>query len=415
MFNNLFRREVLQNKRHRLEGAISLVQPPVFKMLTLLIIAIVIITLCFLATGNYTRKERVTGVIEPNTGLLRLQASQTGVISEVLVKEGEFVKAGQTILRIASSKHSKQSLELNQALLNQYNFQLQNLESQLSQQRRQDNINLLELEQQKRSAIARLGELKSQSGTFDIRLQLNQKMVDQISTLKGSGYISELELQRQKDTLLSLKQQASNIKSEWLTLTNQIEQLQSQLDKLPLEQSQRWSQLESQKADLQIQLFSVEQQRMGELRAPKSGVVSGLLVKGVNNVTQGQNLLTVLPEHSEMQAIIYVPTSAFGFIQSGQVTHLRYHAFPYERFGVFDGRVKEVSSSVILPEETSTPGIITEPAYRVVVTLNKQTIRAYGKAISLRAGMMLDADIVIEERSLLRWLFDPIFSIKGQL
>lgn len=412
---NLFRKEVLENKRHRLEGAISLVQPPVFKTLTFLIIVIVIISLCFLAIGKYSRKERVNGVVEPNTGLLRLQAPQAGVVSEVLVKEGEFVKAGQTILRIASAKHSKQNLELNQALLNQYNFQLKNLESQLLQQKQQDNLELLELEQQKRNAIERLAELDSQSETFDTRLQLNQQIVDQISTLKGSGFISELELQRQKDTLLSLKQQASNIKSERLTLTNQIKQFQSQLDKLPLEQSQRWSQLESQKADLQIQLSSVEQQRLGELRAPKSGLVSGLLVKTGINVAQGQSLLTVLPENSEMQAILYVPTSAFGFIQVGQVARLRYHAFPYERFGVFNGTIKEVSSSVILPEETSTPGIISQPAYRVVVTLNEQTIQAYGKVITLRAGMMLDADIVIEERSLLRWLFDPVFSIKGQL
>ncbi len=412
---NLFRKEVLENKRHRLEGAISLIQPPVFKNLTFLIISIVLISLFFLAVGNYTRKERVIGVIEPNSGLLRLQAPQTGIISEVLVKEGEFIKAGQTILRIASAKHSKQSLELNQALLNQYNFLLRNLASQLLKQKRQDNLELLELEDQKHSVIARLAELDSQSETFDTRLKLNQKMVDQISTLKGSGYISELELQRQKDTLLSLRQQASNIKSERLMLTNQIKQLQSKLNKLPLEQSQKRSQLESQRADLQIQLSSVEQQRMGELRAPKSGVVSGLLVNGGENVTEGQGLLTVLPEYSEMQAIIYVPTSAFGFIESGQVTHLRYHAFPYEKFGVFEGKIKEVSNSVILPEETSTPGIITKPAYRVVVTLSKQTIQAYGKAIELRAGMMLDADIVIEERSLLRWLFDPIFSIKGRL
>ncbi|NMR27245.1 HlyD family efflux transporter periplasmic adaptor subunit [Pseudoalteromonas sp. NEC-BIFX-2020_015] len=412
---NLFRKEVLENKRHHLEGAISLVQPPVFKKLTFLIIIIVIISLCFLAIGKYTRKERVNGVIEPNTGLLRLQAPQTGIISEVLVREGELVKTGQTILRIASAKHSKQGLELNQALLNQYSIQLQNLESQLVQQKSQDELDGLELEEQKRNAIARLAELDSQSKTFNMRLQLNEQMINQISTLKGSGYISELELQRQKDTLLSLKQQASNIKSERLTLTNQIKQLQSQLEKLPLEQSQRWSQLESQKADLKIQLSSIEQQRMGELRAPKSGVVSGLLVNAGKNVTQGQSLLTVLPENSEMQAIIYVPTSAFGFIEAGQIARLRYHAFPYERFGVFAGTIKEVSSSVILPEETSTPGIIIEPAYRVVVTLNEQSIQAYGKAMELRAGMMLDADIVIEERSLLRWLFDPVFSIKGQL
>lgn len=412
---NLFRKEVLKNKLHRLEGAISLVQPPIFHKLTLLILSIIIITVFFLAMGKYTRKERVSGVIEPSLGLLRLQAPQNGVISEVLVKEGEFVQSGQAILRIASAKHSKQTIELNQALLNQYSFQLNNLESQISQQLAKDSIDVTELEQERSNAIARLNELEQQSITFAQRLELNKKIVNQISTLKGSGYISELELQRQRDTFLSLKQQSSNIKSERLLISNQIKQFQSKLEKLPFEQSERLSLLESQKADLKMQLSSVEQQRLGELRAPQSGVVSGLLAKRGNAISVGQNLLTILPENSEMQAVVYVPTSAFGFVQTGQLTKLRYHAFPYERFGVYEGVIKEFSSSVILPDEINIPGLITEPVYRVVVSLKQQEIQAYGKSTELRAGMMMDADIVIEERSLLRWLFDPVFSIKGQL
>ncbi|WP_323744769.1 HlyD family efflux transporter periplasmic adaptor subunit [Pseudoalteromonas sp. PPB1] len=133
------------------------------------------------------------------------------------------------------------------------------------------------------------------------------------------------------------------------------------------------------------------------------------------SVNAGQNLLSILPQGSQMQAIIYVPTSSFGFINLGQETKLRYHAFPYEKFGIYNGTVEQVSNSVILPDETSTPGVIQQPAYRVVVALEAQQITAYGKQTPLRAGMMLDADIIVEERSLLRWLFDPVFSIKGQL
>ncbi|MBE0369990.1 HlyD family efflux transporter periplasmic adaptor subunit [Pseudoalteromonas sp. MMG013] len=412
---NLFRKEVMENKQHRLEGAVSLVQPPVFKTLTMLILTVVVISLCFLSIGKYTRKERVSGVIEPNTGLLRLKASQTGVISEILVKEGEYVAKDAPILRIASAKHSKHAVELNQALLNQYSFQLQSLEQQLQKQNLQDKLDINELSQQKRVAVARLVELDLQASTFSERLKLNEQMVTQISTLKGTGYISELELQRQRDTLLSLKQQASSIKSERLSLQSQIEQLDNQLTKLPLEQSNRLSQLLSQKADLQIQLSSIEQQRLGELRSPKAGIVSGLLAKVGKNVAEGQNLLSVLPENSKMQAVIFVPTSAFGFVNEGQLTRLRYHAFPYEKFGVYDGEIIEVSNSVILPDETNTPGIITDPAYRVVVSLHEQQVQAYGKSSALRPGMMLDADVIIEERSLLRWLFDPVFSIQGQL
>lgn len=413
--DSLFRKEVLEHKRHRLEGAVSLIQPPIFRRLAILILTVVIVSLVFLSVGQYTRKERVVGVIEPDAGLLRVEASQSGLISEVLVYEGQFVEVGTPLLRIASAKHSSQELELNQALLNQYQFQLNSLERQITQQRAQDALDLEQLSLQKTALELRLSELDSQAETFKERLTLNQQMVEQVGSLKGTGYISELELQRQRDTLLSLQQQASNIKSERVSLVGQLQQLEKQIEQRPLQQQTRIAQLKSQRADLQIQLSSIEQQRLGELRAPSSGIVSGLTAKVGKTVSTGQNLLSVLPENSEMQAVVYVPTSAFGFVEAGQNARLRYHAFPYEKFGVYDGIIKEISHSVILPEEADSTSLLSEPAYRVIVTLRDQSIQAYGKATPLKAGMRLDADIVIEERSLLRWLFDPVFSIKGQL
>ncbi|MEI5640030.1 MULTISPECIES: HlyD family efflux transporter periplasmic adaptor subunit [unclassified Pseudoalteromonas] len=412
---NLFRREVLEHKQHRLEGTISLIQPPVFKVLGLLILVVVILSLVFLSAGSYTRKERVSGVIEPSGGLLRVASGQQGVISEVLVKEGEQVELGQPLLRIASAKHSTEATELNQALLNQYRFQQRNLAQQIEQLRSQHKLDLQELQRQRDTAKAKITELASQASTFQQRLLLNQDLVSQIATLKGTGYISELELQRQKDTLLSLEQQSSAIRSERIALEAQLENIKNQLAKLPIEQQNRISQLQSQQADLMIQISSIEQQRLGEVRATQSGVVTGLLAKVGKNVAPGQHLLTLIPQNSSMQAVVYIPTSAFGFIKEGQSTKLRYHAFPYEKFGIYEGQIIELSNSVILPEETSMPGIIQEPAYRVVVALAQQTVKAYGKDTALRAGMTLDADIVVEERSLLRWLFDPVFSIKGQL
>ncbi|QUI65204.1 HlyD family efflux transporter periplasmic adaptor subunit [Pseudoalteromonas sp. A22] len=412
---NLFRREVLEHKQHRLEGTISLIQPPVFKTLGLLILTVVILSIVFLSSGSYTRKERVSGVIEPSGGLLRVAAMQQGVVSEVLVKEGEQVAAGQPLLRIASAKHSTEATELNQALLNQYRFQQKNLLQQIEQLRGQYQLDIEELQQQETTVKEKLKELESQASTFQERLLLNQDLVSQIATLKGTGYISELELQRQKDTLLSLKQQASSIRSERIALESQLKNIKNQLAKLPIEHQNRTSQLQSQQADLLIQISSIEQERLGEVRAAQSGVVTGLLAKLGKNVSIGQHLLTLIPEDSDMQAIVYIPTSAFGFIKEGQETKLRYHAFPYEKFGIYKGKIVELSNSVILPEETNMPGIIQEPAYRVVVALDEQAVKAYGKDTVLRAGMTLDADIVVEERSLLRWLFDPVFSIKGQL
>ena len=59
--------------------------------------------------------------------------------------------------------------------------------------------------------------------------------------------------------------------------------------------------------------------------------------------------------------------------------------------------------------------LIKVPSYRVIVSLQEQKIRAYGREIQLRSGMKLDADIIIDKHSLIRWLFDPVFSIRGEM
>lgn len=413
--DNLFRPEVLAQKRHRLDGTISLVQPPLFKSFALLMTFIVVISLIYLSVGSYARKERVSGILQPDSGLLKLSAPQTGIISALLVQEGQEVKKNQPLLRITSEKHGTGGFELNQALINQYQFQITTLTQQLGHQQTQHQLQITELKNKVINLRKRLTQLDIQNDIFDKRITINKEIVSQITTLAGTGYISDLELKKQKDSLLSLDQQSAGIHSERLSINDQIEQLESQLAQLPIEQEKLNNQIESQIAENRIQLATIKQKRLGELRAPADGFVSGLLAKSGKSVITNQNLMSILPSGSAMQAVIYVPTSAFGFINNGQQTRLRYHAFPYEKFGVYNGTIVEISSSVILPDEIDIPGLIDQPSYRVVVELEQQNINAYGKQISLRSGMMLDADIVIEERSLLHWLFDPVLSIKGQL
>jgi membrane fusion protein len=56
----------------------------------------------------------------------------------------------------------------------------------------------------------------------------------------------------------------------------------------------------------------------------------------------------------------------------------------------------------------------TEPLYRITVALERQTVTAYGNAVPLQPGMELEADVVIETRSLIEWVFDPLFTLTGK-
>jgi membrane fusion protein len=90
-----------------------------------------------------------------------------------------------------------------------------------------------------------------------------------------------------------------------------------------------------------------------------------------------------------------------------------YEAFPYQRFGVGRAQVEAVSRTVLAPDEIAIPGLrLGEPVFRVRAALERDTVDAYGERIALQPGMLLRADIVIDRRSLLQWLFDPILAVR---
>jgi membrane fusion protein len=86
-------------------------------------------------------------------------------------------------------------------------------------------------------------------------------------------------------------------------------------------------------------------------------------------------------------------------------------AFPYQKFGVQQAQVLSISGSA---QTVAAPGgESSQPHYRIVAGLDKQTLTAYGAEQRLRPGMRLVADINVDERSLLEWLLEPLYSLRG--
>ncbi|MDW2981399.1 MAG: hypothetical protein WBG81_02285 [Rhodanobacter sp.] len=96
---------------------------------------------------------------------------------------------------------------------------------------------------------------------------------------------------------------------------------------------------------------------------------------------------------------------------------MRYRAFAYQKFGQQYGRVADISRSALTPVEVEAlvgqqPH---EPVYRVKVTLDSQQVLAYGRPEPVRPGMALDADILMERRRLVEWVFEPLYGMAHRL
>jgi membrane fusion protein len=121
--------------------------------------------------------------------------------------------------------------------------------------------------------------------------------------------------------------------------------------------------------------------------------------------------MEIVPQRSTLHAEIYAPTRAIGFVKPGLEVRLLYDAFPYEKFGSFGGRVTQVSHAVMDPRQIAAPLNLQEAVYRLEVIPQAQAVEAYGRKEPLQAGMAVTANIILERRSFLSWLLEPLNAV----
>lgn len=413
--NGLFRANAVKQQSARLDGDVIIAQPVSSSLLTTVLLCVVIAIIAFLSLISFNRKETVSGYLKPDIGLAKVVSSRAGVIQQIYVDDGQQVQAGDRLALITVPEHLSAGDSLTgtlfQGLLQQtelVNLRKQQVISQLSQQ---------EAELSTRLTLSRnlLSDIKAQQHLLQQRLQLNQQRYQNYQDLTQRGAISTNELQQQHELVLNIQQQLAELNASEQNQKAQIEQLSGQLQRLPSEQQQQLAVLDSDISRLKQQ--QTELNARGELliTAPITGRVTNLVAEIGNNVQMGLPLLTIMPDNAELQAVLLVPTRAYGFVMPGQRTRLRFDAFPYQRFGLYEGEVIKTAQAIVLPNEVDMPVAVQEPVYRVEVALASQHIRAYGNTVPLQSGMLLSADIVLEQRSLLAWLFEPILSLKGRL
>ena len=409
MSRSLFRQEAIDAQREKYLGETTLARPVAYWVYTLLAAAIAVLLLGVAIWGEYTRRERVEGHLALDVGAARVLIPDPGRVAELLIKEGDEVAAGAPIARItydrSTAETSATELASRRALLEREQQQLKELgEQQVAQVKKRMKDLESELAQADR-------EIKLQES----RVKSSREQAARFQQLAGEKFVSDLVARQKLDEVTDQEIKLQALKRTRSQVDRDLSAARMEEPSIQLRSSGQVDQVARQLSELQESLAGAEARRETVIKAPVSGTVTNIAVVQGQSVPADTPLATVLPKGSGMHVELLVPSRAIGFIQKGQQVVLRYEAFPHERFGQYKGVVTEIGRNVWSPGEKIGPLTVKEPVYRVDVKLERQSVAALGSEIALRPGMLVNADILLERRTLLEWLFEPVLQLRGRL
>jgi membrane fusion protein len=412
----LFRPQSLLSRQQSWLGGIQVMQPVGLRWLVFGVLASVIAASTLLFFGEYTRKARLTGVLVPDRGVIRIVPPVVSASVQALaMHEGQVVRAGDVLatlrveepsLNLASQLGVQQTLDARVRSLDEAARQTVALKD-TRERALVDRIDALRRE---------MAQLDAQAALLQQRLTLSEQALARVESLGREHFVSSAQVQAKEEELLGLRAESAAIARQRQTLQRDWTGLEADRRELPLQAQQRLGEIERDRAAVsEAAMRSAGQAATHQLlvRAPADGVVTALVAEAGQAVTKDAAMASLMPAGAQLQAHLFAPSSALGFLQPGQRVLLRLQAFPYQKYGLQEAQVLQVAQAPLQPTElAAVPQLAKptsgEPLYRVTVRLAQQQVQVGAQARPMLAGMQLEADVLLEKRRLIEWLFAPV-------
>jgi membrane fusion protein len=409
----LFRQEVIDFQQHNRQwGQVALLQPLSTKIIIWFIAAAVSLFVAFLFFGQYARKETVIGYLTPAAGTAKIFAPRQGTFKEIYVKEGQQVEKDQPLLAVETSQIAANGEDINVSMLAALEAQRNLLTNQIAAEQERMKSERARLTALTGGLMIEISELQAQIESQKEAVRVSRDIVSSVTELKAKGLISALEYAQRELAALGQKQKSNSLNQELAARQNQLTETRYSLEQLPTVMAGKIQSLRSELSTTEQRVAEISGRRAYVIRAPDAGRISTLQATVGQFADPRRPQMEIIPNNSALQAELFIPTRGIGFVKPGQEVRILYEAFPHQQFGTYGGRINEISQTILSRSDASGPIELKEPAYRVIVALDRPDIDAYGKRIPLQPGMLLNADIILEKRSLLRWFLGPLLSVR---
>ncbi|MGK9233238.1 HlyD family secretion protein [Inquilinus limosus] len=376
--------------------------------------ALIVAAAAAVGFGAYARKAQVSGFLVPDKGLIKVLSTHAGQILEQHVVEGQHVEKDDVLFMIDVSDVSTagrtadlvvRTLHDRRRMMEQ---EIQRLATVQASDAEVLAANIASLRQQ-------IAGLQAQIAAQQDYLRLTRQIYEREKNLEDRRVESPAQRDKAEEDVASARAQIASLQYSLATIEGNLAQLEAQQRGLPDKQANDRSAIEQSISELDQEIVQNEEQRLLVVRAPQSGTVTRLTATPGAAVDTATPLLTIVPDGARLDAYLYVPSSAAGFVKPGQDVLLRYDAYPYEKFGMQPATVATVSRTAVAASELPFPVTSDEPLYLVTATLAKSTITTYGREEALQPGAKMQADLVLESRPIWQWAVEPLIAARASL
>ena len=388
------------------------------------------------------------GRLVPQTYVKIVQPAEAGVIREILVDDGDAVEKGQVLLRMdptlnnadrGATEHELALMQLQQRRieaelasrpLQRLSLDDSTLYSQVQaqyQSHRQAFLDQLAQETAARERMAsELTAAREVLRKLEATLPSYQRSADAFEKLANQNLVGVIQAEEKRRDAIEKAQDLESQRASVRALTASLAQQDQHLAQL---KSSYASDLNQQRVDIVSRITRLQQdshklnyqQGLLELRASQAGIVKDLATTTVGAVVQpGTVLLNLVPANEPLQAEVMIDNQDIGFIREGQPVRIKLAAFPFQKYGMMDGIVKNVSADASQPRDTRTTSSSADDpkstalAFKAIVTLGTQQLRTADRQLPVAAGMSVSAEIIEDKRTVFEYLLSPVQRIANE-
>lgn len=399
------------------------------------IMVMIIATIAFFIAWSYFGQidivvsSRGTVIAEGENKVL--QPLDTGVVSKILVREGDQVRKGQALIQIDPSttqpelkstdenlRYSELEIDRINATLGQGGFSPRygsNESGAIDTQRRLYEAAVSGLDREKAAKEAELRSLESQISHTKVEQQENESLL-RIALEKNERF------SRVADIIA--KEELEKLENEVTTYKNNIEQEGHKLVELEHRKSQtreEMGKIEHQFREKHLQDLGDKQKQATELRAklqeltfknakqvltsPVDGHIDRLLFHTVGGVvTPAEKLMSIVPAQAPLVVKAEVQNQDIGFVEKDQDVSIKVDTFEFQKYGMFNGKVRLISKDSHEDEQKKEAGKL----YNVYVTPTTHYLTVEGRKEPLKPGMTVTAEVKVGKRRIIEFFIYPL-------